>query len=133
MRLGKLFYSQGRRKQAEAAFASARTIVEQLAADVTDATLRDTFLEHAGALLPRPPTATPRRATRDAYDGLTEREREVATLIAQGRTNRAIAQALVLSERTVATHVGNILAKLNVTSRAQIAAWASEKGLAPRS
>jgi DNA-binding NarL/FixJ family response regulator len=45
----------------------------------------------------------------------------------------ARAEALVLSERTVATHVGNILAKLNVASRAQIAAWASEKGLATRS
>jgi len=37
---------------------------------------------------------------------------------------------LVLSERTVATHVSNILAKLDYTTRAQIAAWASEKGLA---
>jgi DNA-binding CsgD family transcriptional regulator len=133
LRLGKLFYTQGRRKQADTAFATARAIVEQLAADVTDATLRDTFLERAAAQLPRPPAPTPRRAMRDSFDGLTEREREIAALIAQGRSNRAIAETLVLSERTVATHVGNILAKLNVASRAQIAAWASEKGLATRS
>jgi DNA-binding CsgD family transcriptional regulator len=132
LRLGKLFYAQGRRKQADTAFAGARAIVEQLAADVTDAAMRDTFLERAAAQLPRPSAPTPRRAARDAFDGLTEREREIAALIAQGRSNRAIAETLVLSERTVATHVGNILAKLNVASRAQIAAWASEKGLSTR-
>ncbi len=63
------------------------------------------------------------------YAGLTTREREVATLIVQGKSNRQIADVLVLSERTVATHVSNVLVKLNVTSRAQIAAWASAKGL----
>ena len=60
---------------------------------------------------------------------MTAREREVAVLIGQGRSNRAIAETLVLSERTVATHVGNILTKLDFTSRAQIAVWATEKGL----
>jgi DNA-binding CsgD family transcriptional regulator len=129
MRLGKIFYSQGRRKQAETAYASARAIVEQLAANVTDAALRDIFLERATAQLPRPPDPTPRRAARDAFDGLTDREREVAALIAQGQSNRVIAAALVLSERTVATHVSNILAKLSFTTRAQIAAWASDRGL----
>jgi DNA-binding NarL/FixJ family response regulator len=61
---------------------------------------------------------------------LTPREREVATLVARGLANRAIAEALVVGERTVETHVGNILGKLGFSSRAQIAAWAVECGLA---
>jgi non-specific serine/threonine protein kinase len=64
-----------------------------------------------------------------AFGGLTEREREVAALIAQGKSNRALADELVVSERTIGTHVENILSKLGFTSRAQIAVWAVEKGL----
>jgi DNA-binding CsgD family transcriptional regulator/transcriptional regulator with XRE-family HTH domain len=60
---------------------------------------------------------------------LTERERQVAALIARGMTNRAIAEALVISERTVERHVANMFAKLDVGSRAQIAAFAVEEGL----
>jgi non-specific serine/threonine protein kinase len=59
---------------------------------------------------------------------LTPREREVAALIAQGKSNRAIAQALVISEKTAERHVANILSKLGFHSRTQIAAWAVEKG-----
>ena len=81
------------------------------------------------AKLPHVRPLTPDRAAKQAYGGLTAREREVAALITQGKSNREIANALVLSQRTVATHVSNVLLKLNVTSRAQIAAWASEKGL----
>jgi non-specific serine/threonine protein kinase len=55
--------------------------------------------------------------------GLTAREREVATLVARGLTNRAIAAALVISERTADTHVERILGKLGFRRRAQIAAW----------
>ena len=60
---------------------------------------------------------------------LTSREREVAALIAEGRTNRAIAEALVLSERTVDSHVRNVMAKLETNSRARIAAWAVQHGV----
>jgi DNA-binding CsgD family transcriptional regulator len=127
--LGRLYQAQGRRKQADIAFATARAIVEGLAATVPDSDLRAAFLHSTAALIPRPLAPTPRRATKSAYDGLTEREREIATLIARGLSNHEIAKALVLSERTVATHVSNILAKLDYTTRAQIAAWASEKGL----
>lgn len=64
-----------------------------------------------------------------AFGGLTAREREVAALIAQGSSNSAIAAQLVLSERTIETHVTNILAKLGFTSRSQVAAWAVEVGI----
>jgi len=61
---------------------------------------------------------------------LTRREREVATLIARGLTDRAIGQTLVITERTASAHVENILRKLGMTARAQIAAWAVGSGLA---
>jgi predicted ATPase/DNA-binding NarL/FixJ family response regulator len=54
---------------------------------------------------------------------LTKREAEVAVLVAEGLSNRAIAETLVLSKRTVDGHVEHILSKLDFTSRAQIAAW----------
>jgi len=53
----------------------------------------------------------------------------VATLIAQGRSNREIAETLVISYRTVETHIANIMFKLSCTSRSQVAAWVVEKGL----
>ncbi|WP_338675720.1 response regulator transcription factor [Streptomyces sp. SCSIO 30461] len=60
---------------------------------------------------------------------LTEREREVLALIADGRSNREIARALVLSEKTVKTHVSNILMKLDLADRTQAALWAVRHGL----
>jgi DNA-binding NarL/FixJ family response regulator len=63
------------------------------------------------------------RATRTGPDPLTPREREVARLVAVGRSNREIAEELVVSERTAANHVQHVLEKLGFTRRAQIAAW----------
>jgi non-specific serine/threonine protein kinase len=60
---------------------------------------------------------------------LSPRECEVARLIARGFTNRQVASALVVSPRTADTHVMNILTKLQLHSRAQVAAWAAEHGL----
>ncbi|WP_314172960.1 response regulator transcription factor [Streptomyces winkii] len=60
---------------------------------------------------------------------LTEREREVLELIADGRSNREIARELVLSEKTVKTHVSNILMKLDLADRTQAALWAVRHGL----
>jgi non-specific serine/threonine protein kinase len=60
---------------------------------------------------------------------LAPREREVALLIARGCTNRQIAEALVIAEGTVASHVVHILNKLGLSSRAQVAVWATEQRL----
>ena len=61
--------------------------------------------------------------------GLTEREREIATLAARGLTNRQIAEVLVLSVRTVETHVSRVLAKLGFNTRGQLTVWAHEEGV----
>lgn len=72
-------------------------------------------------------TATPPRAR---LGGLTSRQLEVVTLIAQGKTNGEIAEELVLSKRTVEKHIANILAQLDVTNRAEVVRWGMEQGLA---
>ena len=61
--------------------------------------------------------------------GLTVREVEVLRLVASGKTNRAIADDLVISEKTVARHVSNIFTKLRVSTRAAATAYAYEHGL----
>jgi len=60
---------------------------------------------------------------------LTEREREVVRLVAQGRNNAEIARKLVISDKTVKTHVSNILSKLNLEDRTQLAIYAIKNGL----
>jgi DNA-binding NarL/FixJ family response regulator len=69
------------------------------------------------------------RRPRGRLDDITERETEVLALIAQGLSNQEIAGELVLSEQTVKTHVGRILAKLNLRDRAQAIVHAYETGL----
>jgi DNA-binding NarL/FixJ family response regulator len=64
-------------------------------------------------------------------DELTERELDVLRLIAQGFSNQEIAQELTISEKTVKSHVSNILGKLNVDDRTQAAIYALKKGLGP--
>ena len=60
---------------------------------------------------------------------LTARERDVLLLVAQGRSNRDIGQVLSIGERTVQTHLGNVLTKLQLASRTQAALWAVREGL----
>jgi two-component system, NarL family, response regulator LiaR len=66
-----------------------------------------------------------------ADQALTRREREVLELIARGRSNKRIAFELGISEKTVKTHVGHVLAKLGVSDRTQAALLAVREGLAP--
>ncbi len=73
---------------------------------------------------------TPLQAAKRQYGGLTARERQVAALVAQGKSNSAIASELVVTVRTVETHITHTLRKLGFSSRTQIAAWAVDIGLA---
>ncbi|WP_187645415.1 response regulator transcription factor [Streptomyces sp. TRM49041] len=91
---------------------------------------------HAGHVLLQPEVAGALLSQEESNGGaggrsgtLTEREREVLGLIADGRSNREIARALVLSEKTVKTHVSNILMKLDLADRTQAALWAVRHGL----
>jgi DNA-binding NarL/FixJ family response regulator len=82
--------------------------------------------------------AVTRRLTREmvstptGLSALTERERAVLALVATGRSNKAIADELFITERTTRTHVSNVLRKLQLTSRTQAALVAVREGLVPR-
>lgn len=77
-----------------------------------------------------PAPSTPEPVGQEPTAGaISRREREVVALIARGLTNRQIARELTIAERTADTHVSNILNKLGLTSRAQIATWAVTNGL----
>ncbi|GAB3274271.1 ATP-binding protein [Parasphingorhabdus pacifica] len=67
------------------------------------------------------------RAKASSPTTLTRREREIADLVAQGRTNKEIAESLVIAQRTVEGHVQHILTKLDFTSRTQIAGWVAAR------
>ncbi|MFD4293600.1 ATP-binding protein [Rhodococcus sp. NPDC058532] len=83
-----------------------------------DSAFEDTI---AHALGEQPVTPVPTETV------LTRRERQVADLVARGMTNRAIAEALVISRRTAEGHVEHVLTKLGFNSRSQIAAWVAER------
>ncbi|WP_172652710.1 protein kinase domain-containing protein [Rhodococcus opacus] len=83
--------------------------------------------EEAAAYALDEQTPTPPPHAAGAAASLTRRERQVAELVAQGLTNKAIAAQLVIAQRTAQGHVEHILTKLGFTSRAQIAAWVTEQ------
>lgn len=87
----------------------------------------DQAVAYATQMDEAPPAST---APAHAREILSRREREVATLIAVGSTNREIAEQLIISERTADGHVANILAKLGLKTRSQVAVWAVAQGLA---
>ncbi|MEW1612056.1 MULTISPECIES: response regulator transcription factor [unclassified Streptomyces] len=126
-------------------FTEQRTVVPALRAGASGYVYKDVDPDalagairsvHAGHVLLQPEVAGALLTQDDAGSGtgrgstLTEREREVLGLIADGRSNREIARALVLSEKTVKTHVSNILMKLDLADRTQAALWAVRNGAA---
>ncbi|MFD5876758.1 response regulator [Streptomyces sp. NPDC060322] len=126
-------------------FTEQRTVVPALRAGASGYVYKDVDPDalagairsvHAGHVLLQPEVAGALLAQDDTGSGtgrgstLTDREREVLGLIADGRSNREIARALVLSEKTVKTHVSNILMKLDLSDRTQAALWAVRNGAA---
>jgi DNA-binding NarL/FixJ family response regulator len=119
--------AQGLRAEADAARTRALESVEGIVNRLPDAYPRAVFRTEAHRAIGIG-ARTRQRLARGPH-GLTTRERQVAVLIAAGHTNRAIAEQLVVSERTVESHVSGILAKLGFSTRAQIAAWATAQAL----
>ena len=111
--LGLVARRSGDEEGAASAFGSATTTFDRLGAALDAAQVRQ--VNSAASVCPP--------------DGLTERECEVLRLVASGATNKAIAGRLNLSEKTVARHLSNIFAKLDVQSRAAATAYAFEHGL----
>jgi len=71
-------------------------------------------------------------SVKDAYDTLTNREREVLQLAAEGRTNAEIAERLVISQRTVEMHRGNLMHKLNLNNQTELVRYALWRGILPK-
>jgi DNA-binding CsgD family transcriptional regulator len=128
--LGEAYLAASRTEEAREMFTLAQEQINTLAATIDEDTLRENFVRLATELIPEVQPLTPRQAAKQEYGGLTRRERQVAAVVAQGLTNQDIADELVVSIKTVEAHVTRILSKLGFTSRAQIAAWAVDKGLA---
>ncbi|MGH3198689.1 MAG: helix-turn-helix transcriptional regulator [Streptosporangiaceae bacterium] len=121
------FVRAGDRGQARTAFTRAVEVCTSLGAAADAARLQATFRAHG---IRRGPHAKHRRA-RSGWDSLTETEIKIATLVEEGMSNPEIAAKLLLSRRTVATHVSHILKKLDVHSRTDIARESALRGLTP--
>lgn len=126
LELGSILRPMRRLTEAQEQFSAARETIRNLADKISEDALRKTFLARALGLIPSP---SERTKARSEFSGLTEREREIAALVAAGLSNNQIAADLVLSRRTVEAHIANIMSKLGLRTRVQIAAWAVEKGL----
>ena len=123
---GNVFRLRRERREARAAFDSARAIAQELAGAIPDDDWRSRFIEKVDAVAPPPAPMSQARKAREAFGGLTRRERDIARLVADGKTNKVIARELGIGERTVEGHVANALSKLGFASRAQLAAWTVE-------
>jgi DNA-binding CsgD family transcriptional regulator/tetratricopeptide (TPR) repeat protein len=124
----KTFLDASDRSQARAAFTKAVEVYGSLGAAGDIARLQATFRAHG---IRRGPHAKHRQA-RSGWDSLTATEIKIAGYVEEGLSNPEIAAKLLLSRRTVATHVSHILKKLDVNSRTDIAREAALRTIAPR-
>jgi predicted ATPase/DNA-binding NarL/FixJ family response regulator len=118
------------RMEYEHYLALARARLTETAFQAEQAAGRAFSLEQAVAYAENLPLKAAAHKSRREPDDLTVREREVAALIARGKSNGEIAGELAVSKRTVEKHIANILSKLGFTNRAQLVRWAIEAGLA---
>ena len=122
------FIGSGDRGQARAAFTRAVEVYGSLGAAADVARLQASFRAHG---IRRGPHAKHRQA-QSGWDSLTPTETRIAALVEAGLSNPEIAAKLLLSRRTIATHVSHILKKLDVHSRTDIAREAALRTIAPR-
>jgi DNA-binding CsgD family transcriptional regulator len=122
------FIATSDREQARTAFTDAVEVYSSLGAAADVARLRAAFREHG---IRRGPRDKHRRA-RSGWDSLTSTEIKIASFVEEGLSNPEIAARLMLSRRTVATHVSHILKKLDVHSRTDIARESALRAIASR-
>jgi DNA-binding NarL/FixJ family response regulator len=122
------FHTLGVRYEA----ARARLLIAHACAALGDADTAEMETAAAqGVLEALAPMAAAESETTVSVAGLTKRELEILRLLATGKTNRGIAESLVVSEKTVASHVSHIFTKLGITSRSAATAYAYDSGLVP--
>ncbi|MEO5798273.1 MAG: tetratricopeptide repeat protein, partial [Gemmatimonadales bacterium] len=128
---GEIHLGSGNRREARRAFDVARELAATLTEELDDETVVASFRDFVDRLAPPPPSQTNAQQAKARFGGLTRRERDAAALVAQGKSNRVIATALGIGERTVEGYVAGALSKLGFASRAQLAVWAADRGLLP--
>ena len=132
MRAGEAHVAAGEREAATAALERAHAIAATLGAgwlrdEIEGLAARARLVLSGSSGAPAEP-AVEAAAHEDPF-GLTPRERQVLVLVAEGRTNREIGDALFMAEKTASVHVSRILSKLDVRSRTEAAAVAHRLGL----
>jgi DNA-binding NarL/FixJ family response regulator len=133
-RLAAAHFTRHARAQGTAAMVDALQIGTSLGCGPLTVAIRQ-LATFAGVEVAEVPSDIPEQATsaseRGSVPPLTDRERQVLALVAQGYTNRRIARSLFITEKTASVHVSNILAKLGVTNRVEAAATARSLQLLP--
>jgi DNA-binding CsgD family transcriptional regulator len=129
---GAVKLAQRQRLEARRSFDEARARAAELVVELNEPTLVPAFRAHVDTVAPPPPARTSRQVAKAVHGGLTRRERDAASLVARGNSNRAIARTLGIGERTVEGYVAAAFSKLGFSSRSQLAVWAVGQGLASR-
>ena len=128
--LGQVYRLLKREDEAQREWKEAREIINKLADTIDETVLREHFLKAALQTLPSEKPLLSRRMTGGNCDGLTEREIEVLRAVAQGLTDAQAAERLVISPRTVHSHLNSIYSKLGISSRSAATRYAIEHDLA---
>ena len=128
--LGQVYRLLKREDEAQHEWKEAREIINKLAATIDETALREHFVQAALQTLPSEKPLLPRRMAVGNCDGLTEREIEVLRAVAQGLTDAQVAERLVISPRTVHSHLNSIYSKLGISSRSAATRYAIEHDLA---
>ncbi len=123
--LGALHHAAGEPEKAAGAFNTTQEIIATLAEGIPDERVRAAFRRQATAMIPPRYRRAARATTKARDDELTVRERAVVMQVSQGASNREIAAALFVSEKTIEAHVTRSLRKLGLRTRAHLATWAA--------
>jgi DNA-binding NarL/FixJ family response regulator len=127
--LGQVYHLLKQEDQAQREWSTAREIIAKLVGTIDQTYLREHFVQAALQTLPSEKALLLRRTAAEKYDGLTEREIEVLRAVALGLTDIQVAEQLVISHRTVHSHLNSIYSKLGITSRSAATRYAIEHDL----